>query len=843
MKLRKLYRRFISLDKFGLLRGLFLLVIITLVVFWSLYSIINSHTAERCKNRLKEECDLVTVRFDGLLEADINKLNVAVSLFGEYGSLTDISKNGLEAVRETTGFLDVFILNSNGSITGSVFRTDLDYSKIVGEVFRSTDGAVCIKKDSEYYIAVFTPLFEGRTALVGVVDNDAYADTLAMRGALFADEVSLIDNSTGDIILQCKDAKIDMSDKGNIYNDFQKWNFISDNDSGSLGFSMQNGHAEKFEYRNEQGDIQYGSFSPLAKSNWSVMMTMSGGIVSTQSDGFMKDLVIVVVFLTLIYVVILFVSMITIIRKSKESEAILMQYRVAELANEAKTNFMSNMSHDIRTPINAIVGLADICEMNADNPERVRDCISKQKAASEHLMTLINDVLDMSRIESGKIVIGSSEFDIGKQIHNIVLMLQGQMDEKNLECKVSIGNMYHEKVLGDVQRINRVLLNIIGNSIKYTNPGGRVGIVINEKNSEKEGYSEYEYIISDTGIGMTQEFIKKIFVPFERMQDSTVSQIEGAGLGMTIANDLVSKMGGSIDVQSDIGRGTTVKVTLSLKYVEEKLDNTECIEHYKNKYVIVVDDDPDLVEWMYRLVLSFEMRCIATTSSYEAINKVKELTADGEDIAFMIIGWMMPRMNGVELAGEMRKVVGNDIPILVQTSYPTNEVEKEMRSAGINEVFVEPIFRNDFLGIMNDISTGGSESRMQIPDFSGRRILLVEDHKVNAEIVTEYLTYTGIEVEVVYDGTEAVDRMNKVSDGYYDLILMDIRMPKMNGYDATRKIRAMRSSYTSSVPIIALSANAFIEDRKMSEEVGMNGHLAKPVKYDEIYDELKKWFK
>lgn len=842
--MRKLYRRLISFDKFGLLRGLILLPIITIVVFWVLYSIIDVHTADRCKNRLKEECDLVAVRFDGLLEADINKLNVAVSLFGEYGSPTDISKKGLEAVRETAGFLDVFILNNNGSITGSVFRTDLDYSKIVGEVFRSTDGAVCIKNDSEYYIAVFTPLFEGRTALVGVVDNDAYADTLAMRGALFADEVSLIDNSTGDIILQCKDDKIDISDKGkNVYNDFKKWNFISDNDSDSLGFSMQNGYAEKYEYRDEQGDIQYGSFSPLAKSNWSVMMTMSGGIVSTQSDGFMKDLVIVVVILTTIYVVMLFASMLTIIRKSKESETIMMQYRVAELANEAKTNFMSNMSHDIRTPINAIVGLADICEMNADNPERVRDCISKQKAASEHLMTLINDVLDMSRIESGKIVIGNSEFDIGKQIHNIVIMLQGQMDEKNLECKVSVGNMYHEKALGDVQRINRVLLNIIGNSIKYTNPGGRVGIKINEKNSEKEGYSEYEYIISDTGIGMTQEFIKKIFVPFERMQDSTVSQIEGAGLGMTIANDLVSKMGGSIDVKSDIGRGTTVTVTLSLKYVEERLDNAECIENYKNKYVIVVDDDPDLVEWMYRLVISFEMRCVATTSSYEAINKVKELTADGEDIAFMIIGWMMPRMNGLELAGEMRKVVGNDIPILVQTSYPTSEVEKEMRAAGINEVFIEPIFRNDFLGIINDISTGGSEGRMQIPDFSGRRILLVEDHKVNAEIVTEYLTYTGIEVEVVYDGTEAVDRMKKVPDGYYDLILMDIRMPKMNGYDATRTIRAMRSSYTSSVPIIALSANAFIEDRKMSEEVGMNGHLAKPVKYDEIYDELKKWFK
>ena len=841
--MKKLYNKLITIDKFGLLRGMFFLIIIMVVVFWALYSIISSHTEEQYKDRLKDETAVAAGRFDDMLEADMQKLDVVVSLLSGYSMLTSVPNEVMESVRVATKFSDLFILYSDGAIHGTKKSAAADYSSIVSEVFRGIDGVTCIQDSNEYSIAVYKPLFEGRTVLVGIVDRNIYTDVLKMDG-MYADSAAVIDNGSGDVIMQFGDkGKSDTYYEDNMYEDFKKWDIISDDDSNTLEMNIRKGQSDAFSYITGEGSMHHGSFSPLASAKWSIVMTMQDDVIVSLIHGFMEKLVVVVVILTIMYMGILLISMIAIIRKSKESEAIMMQYRVAELANEAKTDFMSNMSHDIRTPLNAIVGLADICEMNADNPERVRDCIVKQKAASEHLMTLINDVLDMSRIESGKVVIGNSEFDINRQVHSIVLMLQGQMDEKNLDWKVSVRDMYHERVLGDAQRINRVLLNIISNSIKYTNYGGTVGLTINEKNSENDGHSEYEYIISDTGIGMTQEFIKKIFVPFERMQDSTVSQIEGAGLGMTIANDLVSKMGGRIDVDSNVGQGTTVKVTIPLEYVEDTTDNMEYIKNYKGKYVIVVDDDPDLVEWMYRLVLSFEMKCIATTSSFEAIDKVKELYGAGEAIAFMIIGWQMPRMNGIELAGHMRRIVGNDIPILMQTTHATDVAGTEIRTAGVNEVYVEPIFRTDFIGIINEISAGGSESRLQIPDFSGRRILLVEDHRVNAEIVTEYLNYTGIEVEVVNDGTEAVDRMSKVEDGYYDLILMDIRMPKMNGYDATRKIRAMRSSYTSNVPIIALSANAFVEDRKISEEVGMNGHLAKPVKYDEIYNELKKWFR
>ena len=265
-------------------------------------------------------------------------------------------------------------------------------------------------------------------------------------------------------------------------------------------------------------------------------------------------------------------------------------------------------------------------------------------------------------------------------------------------------------------------------------------------------------------------------------------------------------------------------------------------EELKNKYVVIVDNDVENVEWLDEVIRSLGMRTISTTSARDAIDDVKKLMDSGQsEIALMIFGWRMPKMNGIELSMHMREIVGNEVPIIMQTVYEFNENEKEMRKAGINNVLVEPIFRSDLLEVFYEMVNGGNDSKMAFPDFSGRRILLVDDHRVNAEIVAEYLQYTGITVDTVYDGYEAVEQMEKTPDGFYDLILMDIRMPKMDGYEATRKIRSMKSDYTKKIPIIALSANAFAEDRKMSREVGMNGHLAKPVKYEEIYAELKKW--
>lgn len=835
-----------QMDRYYIIRGSFIILFVSIIVFWMLCRMTDNRVVEQCQDRLMDEASIIGLGIDNLIDADIKTLDTAATLFSQYSSIKDeVDEDLIRKVLDTTSFADLFIMYSNGEIVGSTENANLYRTKLA-DIFGHYAGATYVYNENidSCEILVYVPIFVGKTSLVGVVDNRYYASAFDLKQSSFANRAVLVDSAGGDIIISFNtDGVTENRLYNSIFEEMEQWNLVSNISIDSIKNNFTKKISGNIVYNTDGSEVKYVSYAPVTGMPWSVMLLMKEDKVEDIMKEFTSQLLGIAILLVVIYFIILLSTVVFLRRKVKENEAIMLQYKIAEIANEAKTNFMSNMSHDIRTPLNAIVGLADICEMNADNPDRVRDCIEKQKAASEHLMTLINDVLDMSRIESGKITLGNSEFGLNEQIHDIVIMLQKRMEEKNLEFKVTVGNLYNENVIGDVQRINRVLLNVLSNSIKYTNAGGKVIVTIDEQPSEKEGYSNYSYTITDTGIGMSQEFIKRIFIPFERMQDSTVSQIEGAGLGMTIANDIVAMMDGSIDVKSSIGQGTTVVITIPLKHADEQPDEGEVEKGCRGKTIVVVDDDPSLVEWIYRLALSLNMHCIATTSASEALDNVKEALEGKEEIVLMIFGLAMAKMDGLTLSREMRKIVGNDIPIVLQTAKEVSNSENEIRTAGINTILVEPIFKKDLIELFRDIASGGTDRKMQFPDFSGKRILLVEDHRINAEIVSEYLEYTGIAVEVVYDGTEAVERMSNVEDGYYDLILMDIRMPKMNGYDATRQIRAMRSNYTSTVPIIALSANAFVEDRRMSREVGMNGHLAKPVKYDEIYEELSKWFK
>lgn len=830
----------------GIVIGFIVMLFIAVILFFVIRNIVYSQILNTFRENIMSDIGVASAQFDNMIESDIMILSETARIIAANEELKGSKTAGiLKNVEEESCFSELYIIYSDGKMfDSSMQETVIDINSISG-IFRPSEGVSKNNGISEGRLLIHVPVIEGNVGLVAVYDDSNIIKRSGVSNVAEVSRFMILDAVTGDVMLDVADETItydnnncfDMMQNARYYKEYNYMDMRDGILKKQTGFTAY--------YDKDTGKLQYACYSPLQYGNWYIMQIVADDVIMQMSGELRTNITAILMILVIIYLLLLLFTIIINRRRDKENQEIKMQIQVAELANEAKTTFLSNMSHDIRTPLNAIVGLADICEMNSDNPERVRECISKQKAASEHLMTLINDVLEMSKIESGKVVFINNEFRIGLCIHNIVMLMQQRMVDKKLRFNVAVNNLVHEDVIGDEQRIKRSVLNIISNAVKFTDVGGKISLVIDETPSQEEGYANYVITVTDTGIGMTEEFVKRIFIPFERMRDSTVSQIEGAGLGMTIAHDLIESIGGNIQVSSKFGSGTTVTVNIPLKIAHDDLIPEQykpVIEHYKEQYVVVVDNDVIMVEWMDRLISSLGMKCISTTSGADAIDVVKRLHGKSQPIALMIFGWKMPKISGAQLATKMRAIVGNDIPIIMQTVYEFNEEDDELRAAGINKILVEPIFRSDLMEVFYEMVHGGSDSKMAFPDFSGRRVLLVDDHRVNAEIVAEYLNYTGIEVDTVYDGSEAVEKIQVTPDGYYDLIFMDIRMPRLNGYEATRQIRAMRSDYTLNIPIIALSANAFIEDKKNSKEAGMNGHLAKPVKYEEIYAELKKWF-
>ena len=536
------------------------------------------------------------------------------------------------------------------------------------------------------------------------------------------------------------------------------------------------------------------------------------------------------------------------IKKERAQEmALQAAYDAAEAANRAKTDFLSNMSHDIRTPMNGIIGMTAIAASHIDDKERVQDSLQKITMASKHLLSLINEVLDMSKIESGKVQLMEEEFNLSDLVDNLITMTNSQVKEHHHELKVSISNLTHEAVIGDSLRIQKVFTNIMGNAVKYTPDGGEIHLSISEKPSCQAKVGCYEFIFEDNGIGMRKEFVDRIFEPFARAEDERVSYIQGTGLGMSISRNIVRMMGGDIKVESILGVGSRFTVTFYLK-----LQDTEKIQYDKfvNLDVLVADDDKLSLESCCSVLDDLGMRTKGVSTGEEAVREVVLCHEQGKDYFACIIDWKMPGMDGIETTRAIRKEVGNDVPIIIISAYDWSDIEQEARAAGANAFISKPMFRSRlvkaFCTLMDEEVQ--QESVMTMDDvasmeLSGYRALLVEDNELNVEVATVILEMTGLSVERVSDGTEAVDRMNDCEDGYYDIVFMDIQMPKMNGYDATRAIRAMNRNYCRQVPIVAMTANAFAEDVQAAKTVGMNGHIAKPLELKALLGVLQKWLK
>lgn len=520
-------------------------------------------------------------------------------------------------------------------------------------------------------------------------------------------------------------------------------------------------------------------------------------------------------------------------------------YYAANAANAAKSEFLANMSHDIRTPMNGIIGMTAIAATHLDDREKVQDCLQKITVASKHLLSLINEVLDMSKIESGKVDLAEEEFNLSELVDNLLTMVRPEIKAHEHELSVNILKVEHEKVIGDSLRIQQVFMNLMGNAIKYTPNGGKIKLTISEKESHQYQAGCFEFIFEDNGIGMSDEFLEKVFDPFSRADDSKISKIQGTGLGMPIARNIVRMMGGDIEVESQENVGTKFTVTIFLT-----LQNTDSVnyEEFVNLPVLVADDDPLGMESACTMLNDLGMKADGVLSGKEAVEKTVEKHQRKEDYFAVVLDWKMPDLDGIATTKAIRRAVGNDMPIIIISAYDWSDIEQEARAAGANAFISKPLFRSRLEHLFNGLIGKEEKQEADKPfenleelDLSAYRLLLVEDNELNAEIATEILGMTGIQVEHAEDGSIAVDMVSEHPDGYYDLVLMDIQMPRMNGYEATRAIRALGRTYTKKLPILAMTANAFAEDVQAAKGAGMNEHIAKPLDIKQLVRILQKW--
>ena len=528
----------------------------------------------------------------------------------------------------------------------------------------------------------------------------------------------------------------------------------------------------------------------------------------------------------------------------EQHEALNNALALAESANRAKTTFLNNMSHDIRTPMNAIIGFTGLASAHIDNKEQVQDYLAKIGQSSEHLLSLINDVLDMSRIESGKMALSEKDEDLGEILHTLRNIVQADVNAKQLDFYIDC-DVKNQFVVCDKLRLNQVLLNILSNSIKYTPAGGTVSARVTETGLTETGYGRYEFRVKDNGMGMSEEFLKTIFDPFTRVRSSTVSGIQGTGLGMSITKNIVDMMGGTINIRSKEGEGTETVVNLEFKLAGTNVEppRIAALEGLKS---LVVDDDISAARNISRMLHDAGMRSEWCASGKEAVIRTEDALSLGELFKVYIIDWMMPDMNGIETTRRIRQLVGDRAPIIVLTAYDWSDIEEEAKEAGVTAFISKPLFPTDLRNVLNRCCGSVAEApaaEEEHFDFTGKKILLVEDNEMNREIAEEILEEDGFIVDTAEDGSIAVEKMAAAVPGQYDLILMDVQMPVMDGHEATRQIRALPDPALAGITILAMTANAFEEDKQAALAAGMDGFLTKPVEIDKLKATLAEFLK
>ena len=518
----------------------------------------------------------------------------------------------------------------------------------------------------------------------------------------------------------------------------------------------------------------------------------------------------------------------------------------AETANKAKQRFLSNMSHDIRTPMNAIIGFATLANTHIQEYERVRDYLNKIVASSKHLLSLFNDVLDITSIEEGRAQLDELPHSLPEMVRDVTKMVRGLVEAKQIKFDFETVDVVHERIYCDKMRFNQIMLNLISNSIKYVQQNGTIAVIITEKEVSERGFVTFEFVVKDDGEGLSPEFIEHIFEPFEREKRSVKDVMQGTGLGMAITKNLIDMMGGSISVQSEMGVGTEVTVNLAFKIQSEHYVNGTAgvVPEIEGKRIMVINSSSDTCSSMVTMLENFGASAEWTMSASEAILRAKMACQKDEGYQVFFIDWHMPDMSGVEIVRQLKQIVSDDVPMILVVDGDYQDIESDAKEVGVFGFLTKPIFASDVQGLLKDAMQNDGvdvtvQSVVQENEFIGRRILLAEDNKMNQEIAITILEDAGFFVDLAENGEVAVDKVINHSTGHYDLVLMDIKMPIMDGYEATRRIRALPDDGKKNIPVIAMTADAFSGDRQLAFQCGMNEHITKPVDVDRLFSILK----
>ncbi len=529
------------------------------------------------------------------------------------------------------------------------------------------------------------------------------------------------------------------------------------------------------------------------------------------------------------------------VKELEQQEQLANALAAAQQASKAKSTFLNSMSHDIRTPMNAIIGFTALAQTHINDQVQVQDYLSKISTSSTHLLSLINDILDMSRIESGTVKLDEKPIHLPDLLHDLRTMIQGLIGARNQNLYIDTQDVEHEDVVADKLRLNQVLLNIVGNAIKFTQPGGDIIISLIEKPCRKKHYASFILSVKDNGMGMSPDFVDHIFDTFSRERSATVSGIQGTGLGMAITKNIVDMMGGKIEVESIEGKGSKFTVTLNLRLAKEHVEN-EPIPELLGARALIVDDDLNTCRSVSKMLRDIQMRPDWCASGTEAVVRAQDAAEANDEYKAYIIDYLMPDMNGIEAVRRIRRVINEEVPIIVLTAYDWADFEEEARAAGVTAFVSKPIFMSELREVLTQPVIGEYEHEEELKekryDYTGKHILLVEDNELNRELAVAILEETGMTIDSVDDGDVAVEAIDNAPADKYDLVLMDIQMPKMDGYTATREIRTLPDNRKANIPIVAMTANAFEEDRQKAFAAGMNGHIIKPISIDEIAEVL-----
>ncbi len=831
-----------------------ILLILMVVLLVSTYALISSNIEGRSLERMQEGVKTVVAEVQSKLARDSRILNATadvISVADSFDEETVLSIiNNVSPLMETMKMRillpDDTVIMANGTVTDASIVDDLSFAEeskygehISNRVYSPVNNGPVLR-----HFVPITRDGEIVAILYGVTILEDLPATLNIENIYNASaSVYIIDTRTGDFILDTYPTHDTLGNVKDFNTEDRKvkgegsWQDYCD-DLMALG----SGYVI---YRTDDTDgWEYMYYAPADINQWSINVSVPEREAFASVYAVRRVCLMLGVVLAIAFTAYYFYVRAQAKRREKAAvdQAVLEEkLHKAEAAERAKTTFLSNMSHDIRTPMNAIIGFTTLAETNLDNPQRVQEYLSKIMSSSNHLLSLINDVLDMSRIESGKLNIDEKECAISDIFRDMRNIIQPQMRSKQLSFFMDTLDVVDENIWCDKLHLNQVLLNLLSNAIKFTPSGGSVSLTVAQKPGAPKGYGAYEIRVRDTGIGMSSEFAQHIFEPFERERNSTVSGIQGTGLGMAITKSIVDAMGGTIKVESQQGKGTEFILNLSFRLQSEPRP-VETIRELMGMRALVVDDNFITCDSIAKMLTQIGMRSEWSLHGKEAVLRAKQAVEMGDRFYAYIIDWDLPDLPGLEVVRQIRQIVGEEIPIIIVTAYDWTDFREEAVKAGVTAFCNKPIFlselRETLVGAINEANLpapAAPRAGWDVTDsLRGKHILLVEDNELNSEIAVELLTASGFRVDTAFDGTEAVDKVSASAPGEYDLILMDVQMPRMNGYQATRAIRALPDPALANIPIVAMTANAFDEDKQAAMDAGMNDHVSKPINVEHL---------